>query len=148
MLARLNDIHQFIGAMDLFRHQMNSMFTDFDRAYASGSPWDAAETYPPTNLSDTGDNLVVVAEVPGVAKEDLHIKIQGNYVQISGSRATNAPEGFKVHRNERSKGFFSRSFTLPYEVESAQAEATLKDGMLTLRLPKAETAKPRNITIQ
>ncbi len=91
---------------------------------------------------------MVVAEVPGVAKEDLHIKIQGNYVQISGSRATNAPEGFKVHRNERSKDFFSRSFTLPHEVESAQAEATLKDGMLTLRLPKAETAKPRNITIQ
>lgn len=148
MFTRLNDVHQFLGAMDLFRSRMNSLFNDFDRSASLGSAWMNTETYPRTNLSDTGDNLELLAELPGVAKEDLQIKIQGNYLQINGSRKTEAPEGFKTHRNERSAGTFSRSFTLPYEVDASKVEATLKDGLLTLVLPKAETAKPRQITIQ
>jgi len=148
MFARLNDINQFFGAMDLFRNRMNTLLGDYDQTYRPGSTWAIAEAFPPTNLSDTGDNLEIVAEVPGVAKEDLQVKIQGNYLQIAGSRKTSAPEGFKAHRTERSSGTFSRSFTLPYEVDSSKVHATLKDGMLTLVLPKAETAKPRQISIQ
>jgi len=148
MFTRLNDIHQFLGAMDLFRNHMNTIFSDYDRNATPGYPWVGAEAYPRTNLSDTGDNLEVVAEVPGVVKEDLRVKIQGNYLQISGTRKADAPESFKTHRTERSIGNFSRSFTLPYEVDAAKVEAALKDGLLTLVLPKAETAKPRQITIQ
>ncbi|WP_448871939.1 Hsp20/alpha crystallin family protein [Desulfobulbus propionicus] len=148
MFTRLNDIHQFLGAMDLFRNRMNSIFSEFDRTYHPGTAWIGTEAYPRTNLSDTGDNLEIVAEVPGMAKEDLQVKIQGNYLQISGSRKTDAPEGFKTHRNERGAGSFSRSFTLPYDVDSTKVEATLKDGLLKLVLPKAESAKPRQIAIQ
>jgi HSP20 family protein len=148
MFTRFNDIHQFLGAMDLFRNRMNTLFTDFDRSYPAGSAWIGTEAYPRTNLSDAGDNLEIVAEVPGVSKEDLQVKIQGNYLQISGSRKTDAPEGFKTHRSERGAGTFSRSFTLPYDVDSTRVEATLKDGLLQLVLPKAESAKPRQIAIQ
>ena len=148
MLTRFNDMHQFIGAMDLFRHRMNNLFSDFDRSYPATAGWMVSEAYPRTNLSDTGDNLQITAEVPGVAKEDVQVKIQGNYLEISGSRKTNIPEGYKAHRNERGAGTFSRSFTLPYEVDAAKVEATLKDGLLNLRLPKAESAKPRQIAIQ
>lgn len=148
MLTRFNDMHQFLGAMDLFRHRMNTLFSDFDRSYPAAAGWMISEAYPRTNLSDTGDNLHIVAEVPGVAKEDLQVKIQGNYLEISGSRKANTPEGYKTHRNERGAGTFSRSFTLPYEVDAAKVEATLKDGLLNLRLPKAESAKPRQVTIQ
>lgn len=148
MLTRFNDMHQFLGAMDLFRHRMNSLFSDFDRTYPAVPGWVATEAFPRTNLSDTGDNLRIVAEVPGVAKEDLQVKIQGNYLEITGSRKASTPDGFKIHRNERGAGSFSRSFTLPYEVEAAKVEATLKDGLLNLMLPKAESAKPRQITIQ
>ena len=148
MLTRFNDMHQFLGAMDLFRHRMNTLFGDFDRSYPAAAGWMATEAYPRTNLSDTGDNLHITAEVPGVAKDDLQVKIQGNYLQISGSRKANTPEGYKTHRNERGAGTFSRSFTLPYEVDAAKVEAALKDGLLNLRLPKAESAKPRQITIQ
>lgn len=148
MFTRFNDIHQFLGAMDLFRNRMNTIFNEFDRSYQPGSAWIGAEAYPHTNLSDTGDNLEVVAEVPGVTKEDLQVKIQGNYLQIAGSRKTDAPEGFKTHRTERGAGTFSRSFTLPYDVDSAKVEASLKDGLLKLVLPKAESAKPRQIAIQ
>ncbi len=91
MLTRLNDIHQFLGAMDLFRNRMNTLFNDFDRSSPPGSGWIGVEAYPRTNLSDTGDNLEIVAELPGVAKEELQVKIQGNYLQISGHRKTDAP---------------------------------------------------------
>lgn len=148
MLTRLNDIQHFLGAMDLFRNRMDTIFSDFDRTTSPGFGWVVGEAYPRTNLSDTGDNLEIFAEVPGIAKEDLQVKIQGNYLQVSGARKTDAPEGFKNHRNERSAGTFSRSFTLPYEVDASRVEATLKDGLLKLVLPKAEAAKPRQITIQ
>ena len=148
MFTRTNDIHQFLGAMDLFRNRMNTIFSDFDRTYSPGSAWIGTEAYPRTNLNDAGDNLEIVAEVPGVTKEDLQVQIQGNYLQINGSRNTDAPEGFKTHRSERSAGNFSRSFTLPYDVDATKVKATLKDGLLKLVLPKAESAKPRQIAIQ
>jgi HSP20 family protein len=147
MTTRWQDIHQLLGAMDLFRNQMNSMFNDFDRSYSAGRGWIGRDGYPRTNLSDTGDNLELVAEVPGVAKEDLNLKIQGNYLEISGARSAGNPEGYTLHRSERNSAKFSRSFTLPYEVDAAKVTATLKDGLLKISLPKSEAAKPRQITI-
>jgi len=143
MIARMNDLNSLLGAMDLFRNRMNTMFNEFDR----GIGWTAVETYPRTNLCDTGDNLEVVAELPGLAKEDLNVKIQGNYLEISGTRKPSIPEGYKVHRIERETAAFSRSFTLPYEVDANQAVATLKDGLLRMTLPKSEAAKPKQINI-
>ena len=85
--------------------------------------------------------------MPGVAKEDLQVKIQGNYLEINGTRKSDLPEGYTVHRTERGSSTFSRSFTLPYEVDADQVTATLKDGLLKMTLPKSETAKPRQISI-
>lgn len=133
--------------MDLFRNQMNSVFKEFDRTYTASPGWSDAGAYPRTNLSDTGDNLEILAELPGVAKEDLIVKIQGNYLEISGTRKTDIPTGYQVHRAERSAAGFSRSFTLPCDVNAVQVTATLKDGILKMTLPKAETAKPRQISI-
>lgn len=147
MIARRHDLNQILGAMDLFRNRMNSVFNEFDRAYTSGPGWTFEDNYPRTNLCDTGDNLELTAEIPGVAKDDLQVKIQGNYLEISGTRKSDIPEGFQVHRTERGVATFSRSFTLPCDVNTAQVEATLKDGILRMTLPKAETAKPRQINI-
>ena len=63
MFTHLHDMHQFLGAMDLFRHRMNSIFNDFDHTASPVYSWVGAEAHPPTNLSDTGDNLEIVAEV-------------------------------------------------------------------------------------
>ncbi|WP_310599818.1 Hsp20/alpha crystallin family protein [Desulfobulbus sp.] len=147
-MTRWQDIHGMLGAMDLFRNQMNSLFNEFDRSHGYGQSWEIAETSPRTNLSDTGDNLELIAELPGVNREELTVKIQGNYLEISGSRRADAPEGYTVHRAERPAATFSRSFTLPYEVDAAKVTATLKDGLLTMTLPKSEAAKPRQISIQ
>jgi HSP20 family protein len=134
-------------AMDLFRSKMNRMFTDFDGSYGESSGWRVTGSFPKTNMYDNGDSFQVIAEVPGVSKENLSIRVQGNYLELSGTRNSEAPEEYKAHRVERSTASFTRSFTLAAEVDADRIEALLKDGLLTLVLPKAESAKPRQITI-
>ena len=146
-MARWSDLDQLMGAMELFRNLVNNRLNEVDQPYAAGQARIAGSTYPRTNLSDTGDNLEVIAEVPGLAKEDLNVKIQGNYLEISGARTTDAPEGYTTHRTERGTASFSRSFTLPYDVDAGKVEATLRDGLLLMKLPKSEAAKPRQIAI-
>lgn len=133
--------------MDLLRGRMNRLFTDFDRSWGMESGW-GGDSWPRVNIYDTGEALEVLAEVPGLGKDELSVKIQGNYLEISGSRKSDRPEGYAVHRMERGANSFSRSFTLPVDVNAEKVEASLKNGILTLRLPKAEAAKPRQITIK
>lgn len=151
MLTRMSDINRMFGAMDLLRNKMDRVFRDFDRSFdrsfADGPALTFTSTPPRTNLFEDGDNFEIQAEVPGIAKDDLNIKIQGNYLEISGKRSVDPPEGYKIHRNERGSGTFSRSFTLPDNVDAEKVEATLKDGILYLTLPKSEAAKPKQITI-
>ena len=146
-MTRWHDINQVFNAMDMFRTQMNSLFTDFDRNYGGDRRWNDVVSYPRTTLSDTGEALVLIAEVPGMDKEKLNVKIQGNYLEISGARPTDNPVGYTLHRSERTAAKFSRSFTLPYEVDASRVTASMKDGLLTITLPKSEAAKPRQITI-
>jgi HSP20 family protein len=137
------------GAMDLFRSRMNGLLADFERFQGDGYGWTAApDGFPRTNLYDSGDHLEIRAEVPGMAKDDLNIKIQGNYLEISGTRKSDAPENYKVHRIERRPASFTRSLTLPSEVNTDQVDATLKNGILHLVLPKSEAAKPKTIIIR
>ena len=147
MFTRMSDIDRMFGAMDLLRTKMDRIFDDFDRSFAYGPALTITSNSPRTNLLENGDNFEVQAEVPGIAKEDLNIKIQGNYLEISGKRSVDAPEGYKTHRNERGANTFSRSFTLPDDIDAEKVEATLKDGILYLILPKSEAAKPKQITI-
>ena len=147
MFTRMSDIDRMFGAMDLLRNRMDRVFGDFDRSYLSGPAFTLTSNSPRTNLIENGDNFEVQAEVPGISKDDLNIKIQGNYLEISGNRSVDTPDGYKVHRNERGDSTFSRSFTLPDEVDADKVEATLENGILYLTLPKSETAKPKQITI-
>ncbi len=147
MFTRMRDINGMFGAMDLIRSRMDRIFNEFDRSCLHGPAFTLASNSPRTNLLEKGDHFEVRAEVPGISRDDLNIKIQGNYLEISGSRTVTTPDGYQVHRNERDGSTFSRSFTLPDEVDADKAEAELKDGILYLILPKSETARPRQITI-
>lgn len=147
MWTRASDIDRMFGAMNLLHSRMNRLFTDFDRSYGTEAGWRVFEGTPKTNMYDLGDKLQIVAELPGIAKEDLNVRIQGNYLELSGSRKSDAPEGYKAHRIERGSKTFTRSFTLPVDVDSERVEAVLKDGVLTMNLPKVEAAKPKQITI-
>ncbi|MFH2057672.1 MAG: Hsp20/alpha crystallin family protein [Pseudomonadota bacterium] len=147
MFTRMSELDRMFGAMDLLRNKMDRIFGDFDRSFDHGPVLTFRSSGPRTNLYEDGDNFEVRVEIPGIAKDDLSVKIQGNYLEISGSRVVDTPEGYKVHRSERETSTFSRSFTLPNDVDSEKVEASLKDGILYLKLPKSEAAKPKQIAI-
>ena len=148
MFTRLSDIDRMFGAMDWLRGNIDRLSGELGRAYDYGSSWAASDGMPKTNLYDNGDFFTIRAEVPGFLKNDLNIKIQGNYLELSGKRDSDAIEGYTTHRSERSAVNFSRSFTLQSDVDADKVEAKLQNGILELKLPKSEAAKPKQIEIK
>ena len=147
MFTRMSDIDRMFGAMDLLRNKMDGIFGNYDRSFDYSPGLTFTSSIPKTNLYETGESFEIRAEVPGVSKEDLNVKIQGNYLEISGARVSDTPEGYKVHRSEIGANSFLRSFTLPSDIDAEKVEAILKNGVLYLNLPKSEAAKPRQISI-
>ena len=145
MFTRVSDLDRLFRTMSLLQKKLNNLSSDYGQS--SGYKWEVEGNSPRTNLYENGDNFEIYAEVPGIAKDDLKVKIQGNYLEITGTRDSDAPEGYKTHKIERGLGAFSRTFTLPADVDSTKVEATLIDGILYLTLPKSETAKPKKITV-
>jgi HSP20 family protein len=145
MFTRMSNINNLFGTMNLLQKKLDNIYSDYGNL--PGYRWELESTSPRTNLYENGDNFEIRAEVPGIAKENLNVKIQGNYLEISGERISDAPEGYKTHKTERAIGSFSRSFTLPADVDSTKVDATLKDGVLYLILPKHEAIKPKKISI-
>lgn len=106
-----------------------------------------ARAFPLVNVFDDRGDFVVVAELPGVRKEDLDIEVHGDTVRIRGKKAVAEDESAKVLRRERAAGRFDRTVTLPDEVDTDKVSAEYRDGVLTLRLPRAASAGPRAITV-
>lgn len=107
--------------------------------------------FPALNIfeEEGGEAIVLKAEIPGMDRDSLDIETLGNRVSVAGTREIPSPEGdFRYHRQERRSGEFRRVFRLPYEVDPDTASATYRDGVLTVRLEKAETAKPKKIAIK
>ena len=116
----------------------------------SGSPegaWPSAWT-PPVDIYDTGDAFVLRAELPGCAKEDLSIELKENMLTLKGERKpASAVREEQYHRQECTCGPFQRAFMLPATVDQEKATASFNAGVLELRLPKSEAAKPKRIAI-
>jgi HSP20 family protein len=105
--------------------------------------------YPPVNVFSNKDGYVVKLEVPGLSPEKFTIEAHGRTLIISGKREAAVPqEGGSFHRRERSSGEFSRSLQLPAELDLEKADASYRDGMLTIHIPKKEEAKPRQISVK
>lgn len=105
--------------------------------------------FPPMNITQDNDNLYVRAEVPGIGPKDLEISAMGRRLTLSGKREI-AKENDRAsyHRKERAEGEFSRTVALPVEFDVGRVEAAYDAGILTVTLPKAETAKPRQIVVK
>ena len=101
---------------------------------------------PPVDIYETGDGLVVKADLPGVAKENLDVRVENNLLTIRGRSAHVAP-GDPIYREYDLVHFF-RQFELNERVDQGKISADLKQGVLTLMLPKAEEAKPRRIDVK
>jgi len=107
--------------------------------------------FPALNVWEDADNVFVEAELRGVAMENIEINVVGSELSIKGSRqaqkTTTGNGNVTYHRQERAAGEFSRFLTLPEAIDADKVEAVLKNGVLTVKLPKAEAAKPRRIQV-
>jgi HSP20 family protein len=103
---------------------------------------------PPADIYETGDNIIVLAEMPGVAPDGVDITLERRVLTIRGRSAANDPAGYQRVYNEYADGDYERVFTLSENIDRDRIEATLKDGVLNLVLPKAETAKARKIELK
>ena len=105
--------------------------------------------FPPVNLFEDREGMVAIAELPGVETEALKVTGQGRTLTVSGERRRETPsDSTGYHRRERPFGEFSRSIQLPENLDLANASASVAAGVLTVRIPKAESAKPRQIRVQ
>ena len=105
---------------------------------------------PAVSVSETKDEMIFTAELPGMVEDDIHVEFENNMLTISGEKTEERTEGDedrKYHLWERTYGSFRRSFTLPSTVNGEKAHATFDKGILTVKLPKAPEAKGRTIAI-
>lgn len=108
-----------------------------------------AEWSPLVDITEDEKEYVIKAELPEVKKEDIKLNVQDDVVTITGERKYEKEEkGKKYHRVERSYGSFMRSFTLPENADGTKVSAEYKDGLLMVRLPKSEKAKPKSIEVK
>lgn len=133
LLSMHDRIHRFFE--DAFR--------DFDNERESLTAWS-----PVTDIYETKDNYVFKLEVPGIAREDIKIELENNMLSIRGEKKEEKEvKKENYHRIESYSGSFSRSFSLPRNVDVQKIEASMKDGVLELHLAKSEEKKARAISI-
>lgn len=127
----------------IFDEALGAFGTVADSGAALAPAW-----VPPCDILEDGDSLRLVMEVPGVAPEDVRLSLEHNRLSIRGEKRYQAEtQSDRVHRYERSYGAFERYFTLPATVDGERIEARVDQGILTVRLPKLERARPREIPV-
>jgi HSP20 family protein len=135
-------------------HPLHQLGHEVDRLmgglFAPPSDWPLTRTtraFPAINVWEGADELYAEAELPGLKSENIEISVVGNELTIKGSRGESNREGVAFHRRERGVGEFSRVLHLPVEVDADKVQAVLRDGVLTLTLPKAAAARPKKIEV-
>jgi len=120
-------------------------FAEFARLLADTDGW-----VPPVDIYETeGHDLVLKAELPDMAREDIELTVERNTLTLKGTRKRAADvKDEQVRRVERRYGSFSRSFALPNTVDASKVTADYKNGILTVKLPFREESKPRTITVE
>jgi len=110
----------------------------------TGRPWS-----PPVDIVETEDDLVLKADLPDVKLEDIDVHVENETLSIKGERRfEKEANGKGYHRIERSYGSFVRSFSVPNSVDTEKVSADYKNGVLTVKLPKKEAAKPKQVKVE
>jgi HSP20 family protein len=131
------------------QEEMNRQFNETLRGgHNEEASWGQHRWTPPVDIHETDDALVLTVDLPGVSKDEVSIEIYQNTLTLKGQRPPHAEiNDERSHRVERAYGTFQRAFTLPMQVDQEKVQATYQDGVLELRLPKVEAAKPKRIAI-
>jgi HSP20 family protein len=141
-LVRLNPFQQLVAMSSQLNRTINDPYTP--RTEDAFGAW-----APPVDIFEKNDNLVIRAEIPGVQKEDVDVRIENGVLTLHGERKQETDiEDENAYRMERVYGMFTRSFTLPTTVDAAKVTANYKDGVLEVTVPKVETAKPKKVEIK
>jgi HSP20 family protein len=127
------------------RRQFDQLFGD---EYGASNGLLGSGVFPQINMTEDADRFYIRTELPGVNTNDLEMQATAKNLSIAGERKIEAEnEGVRYHRREREAGKFSRIIAMPTEINPDRIEAKMQDGILTIRVPKAEAVKPRQITI-
>jgi HSP20 family protein len=140
-------MHVYVNPFQQLRSEMNNLLGGFFGPASNGVSQGLVRGQPAVNAWDKGEELMVEMELPGVKSEQIDVSVSGDELTIKVDRPEASEEGVIYHRRERPTGSFTRALTLPCAVDAQRVEADLAEGVLTLRLPKAEAAKPRKITV-
>ncbi len=131
--------------LERMKRQMDRLMEGFGGAYQR--PY--AGVFPLINLTESKDSYFIRAELPGVVAGELDIQATANSVAVSGERKIPAEnKDARWHRREREAGKFSRMIAMPGEIDPNKVDASLVNGILTVVVPKAEVAKPRQIAVR
>lgn len=127
--------------MSRLQREMNRVFRDVEHTQMP--------SYPAVNIWTKSDEAIVTVELPGYEVDNLNISVVDDNLTIKGERpAVELKEGETYHRQERACGGMSRTIRLPFNIESDKVEAKMNNGILSVKLPRAEKDKPRKISIQ
>lgn len=149
MLVRFNDRSAFplFGGARSFpvstlRRELDRLFGDLERTPSLATP-----SIPTLTFADNGDALTVRAELPGLTEKDIDIDVTANVLSLKAERKVEAPAGYTAHRRERQSFSFTQSYELPARIDPEKVQASLKQGVLTLTLPKTAEAQPKRVTV-
>ena len=135
--------------LSLLRDEIDRLFDSPLNALTSNSQQFLNGWLPTVDLYENRDDLVLKAELPGMKKEDIDISLHGDVLTLSGERKEEETfDKAESYRAERFLGRFQRTLTLPVTVDASKVQASYQDGILTVTLPKAEEAKPKQIQVK
>ena len=144
-LVRWRPARDFLNIRDEIDRMFDEFFGTLPERLTTGleNVWT-----PSVDISETDNDIIVTAELPGVKKDDIKISLQDNVLTLRGEKKQEKEEkNENFHRVERTYGMFQRSFTLPAPVDANKIKARFKDGVLKITLPKTEEAKMKEIPI-
>jgi HSP20 family protein len=151
MLTGWRDFDDTLRTLDLLHRRIDRAFFE-DRG---AQPWDpslprrrARAAWPALNVFENKEAFVVKADVPGLGETDVSVTVEDEILVVRGERKSNAPDGYKIHVRERAAVAFARKLPLPARVDIGAVSAVLKDGVLTITLPKSKEALPRQIAVK
>lgn len=137
------------GELGSFRREMDSLFDRFFHGWPMRVSKDEGFWAPSVDVSETAKEVIVKAELPGMDPKEIEVSVRGDILTLGGERKQEKEEkGENFHRVERSYGSFSRSVQLPAEVDAAKVDATYKDGVLKITMPKTKAAAAKKIQVK